>query len=431
MRLPRALTTWANGIWLRLPRATLAAGAAHGARMGVNLLIIKMIAAVFGPAGLGAIGNLLSAVTVIVVFAGGGITNGIAKYVAEHHDRPRATLRLFETAFALGFTVSAVVFAATLLAARPIAAALFHDSELWWLSPILGAAHFAGFLGNATIAVVNGKRRPDLFAAITLSGYLGCIPAAWLLINLFAFEGAALALMLMAGCTGVPAFWFLLRDPVRRLVRLRFHRPELRQLLGFSMMTLASALTFPVAETIIRSAVTDSLGLAPAGMWQASIRLSSAILGFYGIYLLTALMPHLSAMRDPREAIRNVQRLLLNVGGGFIPVALAIFLLREQVVLLLFSSKFEPLEPLLGWQLTGDFFRVCAYTVGILVMAEARTRLYVVTELVQYGLYVGISLGIIRAGGELRDVIVGYVLSYAIYFALMMSGLFLYRWRVA
>lgn len=409
----------------RIPLAAAAAASAHGLRMLVNLVIIKMIAVVLGPAGLGAIGNLLSVLSVIMVFAGGGIANGIAKYVAQYKQRPRHMVRLLETAFAIGFATSAVIMGVSIFAARPIAVVLFNTASLWWLSPLLGVAHFACFLGISTIAVANGQQRSDLFAAISISAYLGCLPAAFVLIHFLGFAGASLALMLMAGCTALPSLWLLLRAPVRHILRFRFHQPETKQLLRFSAMTLSSALTFPIAEILVRTSVTGSLGMEQAGIWQASIRLSSAIMGFCTVYLATSYMPRLSALEDPDTAYRFVLRTILSIGLISSLVAIGVYAARGIVVPLLFSRTFSPLEPLMGWQLTGDLFRVCSYVIGFFVIARARLGLHIGAELVQYVLYAGISVAIIHTGGNLMDVVRGYALSYGIYFSIALIWLLL------
>jgi len=95
------------------------------------------------------------------------------------------------------------------------------------------------------------------------------------------------------------------------------------------------------------------------------------------------------------------------------------------VVPLLFSRTFAPLEPLMGWQLTGDLFRVCAYVIGFFVIARAKLALHIGAELVQYLLYACISIAIVHAGGDLADVVRGYVLSNGLYFTIALSWLLL------
>ena len=384
--------------------------------MSVNLVVLKLIALAIGPAGLGAIGNLLSVLSVVMVFAGGGVANGIVKYVAQYRDRPRTTYRFIESALALGLATSSLVLLVCILAARPLADFLFSDPSLWWLSITLGITHFLCFVGTATIAIANGNKRSDIFAAISIIGYLATIPAAYLLINALGFSGAALALMCMAGCTGIPAAWFMVKSRLRPLLKARFHRTESLQLMRFSAMTLVSAVTFPVTEILVRQAIVARVDLESAGLWQAAIRLSGAILGFYTVFLATSYMPHLSAQSDPSVARRMVLAAVVRIGAIFAAVAALIYSLRSIVVPLLFSDKFAPLEAVLEWQLLGDFFRVCAYVIGFLVIARARLSLHIAAELLQYGLYGGLTLLVVRLGGGLPAILQAYAVSYALYF---------------
>jgi PST family polysaccharide transporter/antigen flippase len=428
--MSRLLTIPVRRLTGRVPFDVVAAAIAHGLRMVVNLAVIKMIAVSLGPVGLGAIGNLISVLSVVMVFAGGGIANGIAKFAAQYRGQPRLAIRLIETASAFGLLVSGLVLIITVLAARPIAEALFARQDLWWLGPVLGASHLACFVGTATIAWVNGYHRSDIFAGISIVGYLGCLPVAVLLIHFFGFAGAALALMAMAGCTALPALWVLLRAPIMRVIKVRLHKQEVLNLLRFSGMTLVSALAFPATEIAIRTTIIDNLGVNQAGLWQALIRLSGAILGFYTVYLATSYMPRLSAMHEPTVITRFVSKSLMQIGGAFALIAFVIYVARSAVIPLLYSHSFDDLTPLLGWQLAGDFFRVCAYVIGFVIIARARLALHIGAELVQYLIYGSISLAILRFGGDLAMVVRGYAVSYAIYCTIGLGWFFVWGRRL-
>ncbi len=398
-----------------MPLGALATGTAHGLRMIASLVVIKMISVEVGPFGLGAIGNLISVLSVVMVFAGGGIANGVVKYAAEYQARPGPTIRLIESALALGLSVSGVVMLVCVLFAQQIAVALFSSSELGWLSIAFGITHFFAFLGAFTIGVANGHNRGDLFAGISIVAYLGSIFTAWIFITLFGFAGAPMALMFLAGSTGIPALWLLVRAPVRRLTRIRFHRKETLGLLRFSVMTLSSALTFPIVEIMLRSSIAHTLDLTQAGLWQASIRFSGAILGFYTVYLATIFMPRVSVQSDSVATTHMVTLTLARIGGTFMAVASVIYFFRDFVITLLFSADFIKLADVLGWQLLGDTLRTCSYVIGFVVIARARMALHISAELVQYALFLASGLIALYVDPSLEAVMKGYAISYAIY----------------
>lgn len=106
---------------MSLAKASLWTAASTLVKIGAGLLVVKLLAVSFGPAGVGQAGNFRQMVTVLGVLAGAGIFNGVTKYVAQHHDNPARLRNVVGTssAMVLGFsTLLALVF---VLAAAPLA----------------------------------------------------------------------------------------------------------------------------------------------------------------------------------------------------------------------------------------------------------------------------------------------------------------------
>jgi O-antigen/teichoic acid export membrane protein len=397
--------------------------------MIVNLVIVKMIAVYLGPAAMGVLGHFMSLSTMASVFAGGGISNGIAKYVAEYRNKPRRMLRFVGASIAYGLCFCILVLVVSIIAARPLAQAFFGDLSYSWLLPSLGVAHLFCFIGTAVISIVNGQLRSDLFAAITITGYLGSLPIVYFLIVHFGMEGAALALLISISCTGLSALWLVARSRLTRLVRLTICSADVLNLARFSIMLLASATLFPLAEIVIRTRITDFLGLEAAGLWQAMTRLSGAYLGFFTVFLATNFMPRLSAMDNRNLIVLLIRRYLVVIGIAFSIFGCLLYLLRDFVIRMLFSEAFDGMNELFGWQLLGDFFRVSAYVIGFLGVAKAAIKLYVAAEFVQSGLYVALSSVVLSQGGDLSGVHQAYALTYFIYLCISVTGLLIYSRR--
>lgn len=409
--------------------APAAAATAHGLRMAVNLIVIKFIAILVGPAGLGALGNLMSATTMVSLFAGGGILNGITKYVAEFADRPAEQQRLLQSASAYGLAASAVVLLVCVLGRNELSVFLFGDQAKAWLIPLLGITHFLCFVSGAIVAIVNGRQQPGNFALITIVGYLGVTPLAFFLIRFFGTDGGAIALLAVASSTVLPALVVAVRSGLLAAMVPRIHRDNLARLFRYSCITAVSATAFPLTEIAIRTHLTERLDLASTGIWQGLARLSGAILGFYTVFLATSHMPRLSAITDPREATRVVLHTLSVVAPAFAAAAFLIYLLRSFIVPLLFSSAFLPMTDVIGWQLLGDLFRVCSYVVGFLGIAKAALKLHILAELIQCGLYLLFTLAALELGFGLREVAQAYALTYATYFLLSLIALRAYARR--
>jgi len=394
--------------------------------MLANLVILKLIAIFVGPAGLGVLGNLMSLTTMASVFAGGGIGNGIAKYVAQYQGQPIRRIRFIGSAMTYGTVVSLVILTVTLLAAKPIATHILAMPDQTWLVPLLGVAQFLCFIGTGSIAVANGEHRTDLFATISISAYLLVIPISCFLIYFFGMSGAAIALLLTISCTAFPSFYYMVRSRSRKALHFRAARGDLKKLGRFSLMILASALFFPSAEIFIRNQIAGHLGYESAGIWQALNRLSGAYLGFFTIFLSAHYMPRLSSMLSRRDITDEIQKYLAGIGVTFLFFALVLYLCRDLVIELLFSSSFSAMRDLLPLQMLGDLFRVMSYVIGFLGVAKAALGLYVAAELLQTGLYTLLSWLALRGGGDLYTVVQGYVWTYTLYFGVTLVSLRIY-----
>lgn len=98
---------------MSLAKASLWTAASTLVKIGAGLLVVKLLAVAFGPAGVGQAGNFRQMVTVLGVLAGAGIFNGVTKYVAQNHDNPAQLRNVVGTssAMVLGFsTLLALIF---------------------------------------------------------------------------------------------------------------------------------------------------------------------------------------------------------------------------------------------------------------------------------------------------------------------------------
>ena len=119
-------------------------------------------------------------------------------------------------------------------------------------------------------------------------------------------------------------------------------------------------------------------------------------------------------------------RQILPVGAVFLFCAAVIYLLREPIILLVFSAEFLPIIDVIAWQLLGDLLRISSFVVGFLLVSKAATKLYIGAEFIQFAIYLALTSTIIRFGGSLDAIAQGYAISYGAYLAIMLGLLFWY-----
>ena len=67
----------------------------------------------------------------------------------------------------------------------------------------------------------------------------------------------------------------------------------------------------------------------------------------------------------------------LAIIGGF-----CVYLLKNWIIVLLFSNKFLPMADLFLWQMIGDALKIGSWIIAYLMLSKAMTKLFVMTEIV-------------------------------------------------
>lgn len=142
---------------MSLAKASLWTAASTLVKIGAGLLVGKLLAVSFGPAGLGLAANFRQLITVLGVLAGAGIFNGVTKYVAQYHDNPQQLRRVVGTssAMVLGFsTLMALVLCWQLRQS----AGLFGNTDYQGLVRLVALVQMGIARGNLLLALMKGFR---------------------------------------------------------------------------------------------------------------------------------------------------------------------------------------------------------------------------------------------------------------------------------
>jgi antigen flippase len=114
---------------LSLAKASAWTTASTIIKIAAGLLIVKMLALTFGPAGVGLAGNFRQMVTVLGLLAGAGIFNGVTKYVAQYQENPAQLKIVIGTSAAIVLGFSTLFGVLLIVGAQPISVALFGKSD--------------------------------------------------------------------------------------------------------------------------------------------------------------------------------------------------------------------------------------------------------------------------------------------------------------
>jgi O-antigen/teichoic acid export membrane protein len=396
-------------------RATAIVGGASAINIVVGLVRNKAAALILGPAGIGVIGLLLSLVTTVSGIAGLGVGNAAVRQIASDADAmAQARTRRALWQLTLGLTLTGML--ATWLLRRPLAGLLLGDEaaagQVGWLALAVGLTIWSSGQG----AVLNGLRRlRDLAGAQVLGGLLGTIlgiaaVAMWR-------EDGILAYVIAAPLAGaIASAWFVARLPRPPTVR-GMSWPVMAPMLRLGIPMMIGGIMLSAGALAIRALIGTRIGAVELGGFTAAWTLSVTYVGFVLGAMGTDYLPRLTAVIGDKEAAcRSVNEqaeisLLLAL-----PVMLGMQAAAPWVVWLLYSKEFAGAVEVLRWLIVADVMKVVAWPLGFVIIAQARAKTFLATEVTTLGVTLGVmALLVDRVGIQAAGI--GYCASYVFYIA--------------
>lgn len=401
---------------MNLIKTTALSALATLVRLATGLITNKIAAVYIGPAGVALFGQFVNFLTLAMGFAGGGINSGVTKYLAEHRENLPAQKNVLGTSvvvtLACAILTGGLVYAfagslsESLLKLREYGPAF----ELMAISLVFGAA--AALIGS----MLNGTRQVRKLVGLAIASNIAALALTALLVPRLGLGGALLAVLLgqvagffIAGALARSCEWFRAAD--------LFGGGDARTLasLGkFALMALVSATVVPVSLMIIRDYLGRTVSWEAAGYWQGVWKISEVYLQVATASLSIYYLPRLSEIDDPAEMRKEIfqgYRVLLPVVAVS---AIAIYVFREAIVLVLFSKAFLPMKEIFAFQLIGDFFKIASWLLGFIMIAKAMTFAFVWTEIVFSASFVLLSILFIGAFGII-GVTYAFCANYVLY----------------
>ena len=403
-------TSVLNGIAVLVKMVTL---------FGLN----KVLAVYVGPAGYAAIGQLQNALTMITTLSSGAVNTGVTKYTAEYAEDLTRQSRVWHSASALALTGSLIVAGLVAVFSGKLAEYFFHDRAFrgvfLWVAVSLIFFTFNALL----LAILNGRKEIARFVASNIVGSLVSLAVTATLAYAYGLYGALISIGI---CQAIIFFAtvFVCRKAEWLKPRLLFGRWEsaiLRDLGKFAAMAVTTAVCLPVAQVLIRNHLIQNFGVEAAGYWEAIWRLSSAYLMMVTMTLSVYYLPRLSELKGVRAIFQEVRYGYLLILPLAIVCSIAVYLMRDFIIQLLFTRDFLPMRELFAWQLIGDVMKVGSWILAFVMLGKAMYKLYIFSEIVFAALFYGLTVWFTKDYG-LEGVVKAYAVNYFIYWIIMAVG---------
>lgn len=389
-------------------------------RMLAGMLSVKVVAVIIGPSGIALLGQLNSFCTIVLGLANGGISSGITKYVAEYKEDSNHVKALLSNAFIVTMVCSLITGLFLVAGCQYLSQLLFLADNYSYVFVVFGFTIIFFSLNNLLISILNGYKQFKRYVKVNIVGTIVGLAYSIILVTTSGLPGAMINAVTFQSIMFFVTLWMCRKMPwMKRTFFLgKYNSTIVRKYLGYSLMTLTSLALLPSCQMFLRGYVITELTAVDAGIWEGMNRISSMYLSVITTALSIYYLPRMSEIEDPRDLHNEIFRCYKIVVPMLLAICIAIFLLRFHVLWLLFTPDFYSMEKLFGWQLAGDLIKICSWMLSFLMVAKAKTTLFISTEIFFNITYLGLSFIFLQFNGVV-GLTQGYLCNYIIYLIAM------------
>ena len=409
-------------------------GSAQAVNILISILRMKVLAILLGPTGVGLLSIYNSLQGAVTTAAGLGMGSSGVRQIASVKGEEQALSRVRRVLLAAHLVQGILAMIAVWVLRVQISEWLFGDQTYATEVGMIGLAILLTLLGTAQTALLQGMRRiGDLGRVTVLSALVGTL--------------AGLAAVWFYGEPGL--VWFVVVQPLatimialrytRRLPKPTAARPSTAEIwsvwkpmakLGAAFMLGGLATTATLL--LVRSRITQELGLEAAGQFAAAWGITMTYVGFLLGAMAADYYPRLTEVINDRAAATRLMndqaQLGLAIGG---PVLLLLIGLAPWAVTLLYSAEFAPAAELLQWQTVGNVFKLASWALAFSIVAAARSKTFVLMELSFNIVFLAMIWLLLPALG-LQVVAIAFLVGYVVYFvtvSILAHTLQSFRWQ--
>lgn len=394
-------------------------------RLSTAFISMKYMAVMIGPRGVATISQLSNIISIVMVLALGGINNGIIKYTSQFKDDNSNLQKIWHCATFIS-TILLIPTACILIFCSNFLAQFFlHSVTYKSIFVIFAFSLILYVINNFLLNILIGLHEVKIYNILNATNSIAGVLVNIILIYYFNIYGALLALVTSQSVTCIVT---IIAVSKKRWFKFRyffgnFNVFYIKKLLAYTSMSFVVICVSPLAQLFIRNVLAKNTSWEVVGCWQGVLKISDLYLMVFFMALNTYFIPKLSYLKEQKD----IDKEILNGYKFIMPLVIFsasfIYIFREIIIKIVFVESFMLMKDLFLYQLLGDIFKIAAMILSASVLAKAKTRLFLFTE-ITFGIsYILLSYFLISIFKE-QGVVLAFFINYVLYFIFFV---FLYK----
>lgn len=396
---------------------------ASAANIFSGIIRTKVFAIILGTVGVGIISQLTTFTNLVIFISSAGIPIGVTKYVSEWEKEGKwSEINEIVSRSLQILVLAGIIFLAAAVIFSKQISFLILDSSAYSDLVIVSACTFP-FAVMITVleAFLRGLKKFDQYVKISVLIALFSLLISIILVIYFNVVGFVISTFISSIFSVLVYLFFFSKNriySIKSLFTFNYTFSDaLKSILKLGAASLVLGILDQATLLFIRSQIIRDLGVESNGIYQCVVGISNNYFMLFYMSLGAYILPILSEMKDKQlmnDEINNTYRLTLLL---IVPIITLTFVLREYIVITLYTAKFLPATDLMVYNFTGDFFKALSWVLGAWLIPRSKIRLWLVLGILYYINYVLIFMILNLFGNNIKNVVFAYSIAGIIHFA--------------
>lgn len=399
-------------------KATSLFGGVQVFQIIITILRSKIIAVLLGPAGMGISGLFNSATNTIAWMTSMGLDTSAVKNISEANakeDEERVGLVI--TVFRRLVWITGLLGLVATLALSPwLSEVTFNSSEYTIAFILLSITLLFNQLGNGQRVLLQATRKLEYLAKSRMAGaVIGLILSAPLY-YFWRTDGIVPAIIISSTIGLVLAVYYGRKVQVKKVkVDLKTVFSEGNDMLRMGVMLSLSGLITTGAAYIMRVYIGRVGGIEEVGLYHAGFAIVTTYVGLVFSAMGTDYYPRLSGVsHDNAQAARLINQQSEVAILILAPILTVFLIFINLVVILIYSTKFTPVDGMIHWAALGMYFKAVSWAIAFILLAKGESKLFFWNELIANTYTLGFNIIGYKLAG-LDGLGISFFVGYVVY----------------
>jgi O-antigen/teichoic acid export membrane protein len=352
----------------------------------ISIIRSKIIAVLLGPTGMGISGLFTSTTSLVGSITNFGLGTSAVRNISEAResdDQPKIS-KVTSILRRLVWITGILGLLLTFILAPTLSKLTFGNKNYTiafrWLSVTL----LFNQLTSGQNVLLQGMRQLKFLAQANLIGSVVGLLISIPLYYFYRIDGIVPALIISSFASLIIAWSFsrhIKTVPVK--VNKQETLSEGKSMLTMGVMLSLSGLISTVASYIIRAYISNTGTINDVGLYNAGFAIIGSSVGLVFTAMSTDYYPRLSGIAQDnskaRKLINQQAEIALLIMG---PILCAFLVFANWAVILLYSTKFTPINGMIQWSALGMYFKAASWSIAFIFMAKGEANLFFWNEFI-------------------------------------------------